>query len=79
MTASSESRFFQSLASIMGLQTELAEVSDIDKVDRDPMEKLASMPVEEIMEDPNFLKGLEDRFAARAHEIDQAMADYIAQ
>jgi len=74
MATSSESRFFQSMASIMGYQS-----AEIEKQASDPMEKIASMPVDQIMEDPNFLRGLEDRFAARAHEIDAAITAYMMQ
>ena len=78
MATSSESRFFQSMASIMGYQSEV-EAAEIEKQASDPMEKIASMPVDQIMEDPNFLRGLEDRFAARAHEIDAAITAYMMQ
>ena len=76
--SNSESRYFKSLATILGHQPELAE-TEVEKIasDQDPMTKIASMSLEQIMDDPNFLKGLEDRFAARSAEIDEAISDYL--
>jgi|688.fasta_scaffold989681_1 hypothetical protein len=76
MAVSSESRFFQSMAAIIGYQPEIEKQAS-DSVD--PMEKIASMSIDQIMEDDNFLRGIEDRFAARAHEIDAAITAYMMQ
>jgi len=82
MAVSSESRFFQSMAAIIGYQPEVEAQPEIEKQASDsvdPMEKIASMSIDQIMEDDNFLRGIEDRFAARAHEIDAAITAYMMQ
>jgi len=46
-------------------------------VEEDAVVKVANMPLSQLMEDPNFLRGISDRIAQRGYEIEAAVGRYL--
>lgn len=66
-----EDRFFDRLAEITGANlSKTASFSHSRHETMDPMEKLASMSFEEVVDNQHFISGFEQVLAKRLHEID---------
>ena len=76
-----EDRLFTSLRNIVGAAEYTEKVAEDQSASEvaefAPMSKLASMSVEEIMNNEIFLKGVSDRVEQRGYDIEAILQQYI--